>query len=161
MDVDRKKGEFNMICSRCGRELDKMYIKITTSFEVVSITEEGCSVPYENVAEPTSEFLCLDCFNEYCDLIENLNKSNDGKLIADMVQVVDEVQYGSGVPRVQSTPSENFSCDISSLDSLENLEEERNTFSKNSGENQCEEGCVSKENNIPLSLAEMIKYLDE
>lgn len=150
-----------MICSRCGRELDKMYIKITTSFEVVSITEEGCSVPYENVAEPTSEFLCLDCFNEYCDLIENLNKSNDGKLITDMVQVVDEVQYGAGVPHIQDPSLENSSCNINSLGSLENLEERGDSFSKNSEKNPCEEDCTSGENNIPLSLAEMVKYLDE
>lgn len=150
-----------MICSRCGRDLDKVYIKITTSFEVVSITEEGCSVPYENISEPTSEFLCLDCFNEYCDLIERMNQSNEGKLIADMVQVVDDVQYGSGIPALHNSvqkPSSNFELQRKETQSTQPSCVESKEFKE-----ACSEGCSCSPSSPegPLSLAEMVKYLDE
>lgn len=89
-----------MICSRCGKELTDMYVRINTSFEVVKITEEGCHTPYSNLSEPTSEILCQDCFNDYCECLDSLNKMNDGVLVADMIQVIDDVQYGPGLPKV-------------------------------------------------------------
>lgn len=121
-----------MICSRCGKDIKDMYVKILTSFEVVSLTEEGCAVPYSNISEPTSETLCTECFNDYCNCLNSLNESNNGELLVDMIQVIDEVQYGSGLPDIY--PQESSNKDALSV---------------------CP--CESE----PFSLAEMVELVDE
>lgn len=120
-----------MICSRCGKEIKDIYTKISTGFEVVSLTEEGCSVRYSNISEPTSEILCSDCFNEYCECIDSLNKKNNGLLIVDMVEVIDDVQYGCGRPDLNVEFNHCTDCN-----------EEPNDIKK-------------------INLAEMVEYIDE
>lgn len=112
-----------MICSRCGKEITDMYVRINTSFEVIKITEEGCHTPYSNLSEPTSEILCQDCFNDYCECLDSLNKMNDGVLVADMIQVIDDVQYGPGIPRVSSDyfiPESEYNEDCNCSAPIEN-----------------------------------------
>lgn len=87
-----------MICSRCGKELKDFYVNISTTFKVVELSEEGCSIPFSNISEPTQEYLCAECFNDYCNCIDSMNQKNNGMLVLNMVEVIDDVQYGDGIP---------------------------------------------------------------
>lgn len=81
-------------CSRCGKELTDFTVKITTTFEVLKISDENIMIPFNNVSDPTSEHLCADCFDEYANVINTLNKINNGLSRVNPTEAVDLVQYG-------------------------------------------------------------------
>lgn len=80
-------------CSRCGREIDNLIIKISTKYEILKNTDQGLISEYNNISEPTSEILCEKCFNMYCDCIDALNTTVENPL-SDYTTIVDDVQYG-------------------------------------------------------------------
>lgn len=80
-------------CSRCGIELNGIMIKITTSYQVYKNTSEGLVEEYNNTSEATSEMLCPNCFDKYCNCLDTLNKDYEGRYVANMVEVVDDIQY--------------------------------------------------------------------
>lgn len=81
-------------CSRCGKILEDIIIKVDSSVTPMKIVD-GCQlVPVDNVRETTSEHLCLDCFNAYANCINQLNQAYDGIYQASMVEVIDDIQYG-------------------------------------------------------------------
>ena len=81
-------------CSRCGKELKDYIVKVTTSFEIFKVTDNGVFVPFNNVSDPTSEYLCADCFDEYSKCIDRLNHINGGLYTQDVTKIVDDIQYG-------------------------------------------------------------------
>lgn len=80
-------------CSRCGKTIEKTVIRLENTIQVYKISETGVMVPYNNLTEPTSELLCPECFEKYCKCIDELNKEYEGMYLADMVEVVDDIQY--------------------------------------------------------------------
>lgn len=80
-------------CSRCGRQIEDLTIKITTHYEILKNTEEGSFSEFNNINEATSEYLCEDCFNLYCDC---LNKMNENIItpVDIATEIVDDVVYG-------------------------------------------------------------------
>ena len=82
-----------MVCSRCGRKLTDMAIMVKSSVTPLKITEDGRLKSVDNVAEPTCEYLCMDCFDLYADCMNHLNEAYSGEYQANMVEVVDDVQY--------------------------------------------------------------------
>lgn len=81
-------------CSRCCKSIEKTVIRLENTIQVYKISETGVMVPYNNLTEPTSELLCPECFEKYCKCIDELNKEYEGMYLADMVEVVDDIQYG-------------------------------------------------------------------
>lgn len=81
-------------CSRCGKVIDKTVIRLENTIQVYKISETGVMVPYNNLSEPTSEILCPECFDKYCQAIDRLNEEYSGMYLADMVEVMDDIQYG-------------------------------------------------------------------
>lgn len=83
-----------MICSRCGRKLETIAIRIEQRMDVYKITEQGVFQPTGNLSEPTNEYLCDYCFDKYAECLDSLNQDYNGKLLVDMVEVIDDIQYG-------------------------------------------------------------------
>lgn len=83
-----------MICSRCGKKIDDIVVKIEQKVTLYKVTDEGLYTPFGNVSEPTFEYLCPDCLNRYAETMKQLNEDFRGKYLVDMVEVVDDVQYG-------------------------------------------------------------------
>lgn len=81
-------------CSRCGNVIEKTVIRLENTIQVYKISETGVMVPFNNLAEPTSEILCPKCFDKYCKAIGTLNEEYNGMYLADMVEVMDDIQYG-------------------------------------------------------------------
>ena len=82
-----------MVCSRCGKKLEDIAIMIKSSITPLKIMEDGRMKPVDNISEPTCEYLCIDCFDEYANCLNTLNEAYSGKYVANMVDVVDDVQY--------------------------------------------------------------------
>lgn len=80
-------------CSRCGQDLEDTLIKLENNITVYKISDTGVMIPYHNLEEPTSEFLCPECFEKYCDCLDELNKEYDGRYLVNLVEVIDDVQY--------------------------------------------------------------------
>ena len=81
------------ICSRCGKVIDDVAIKIATSYHPYQISSQGVLIPLNNFIESTSEFLCADCFEKYSKCIESLNEEFEGRYFASMVDIVEDVCY--------------------------------------------------------------------
>ena len=82
-----------LVCSRCGAPLKDMFIILRSSVTLVKISSNGSFVPAENAAEPTSEHLCMSCFEKYANCLNSLNEEYEGVYAVNMVDVVDDVQY--------------------------------------------------------------------
>ena len=83
-----------MICSRCNKEIKDLVIDIRQKIDIYKVTKENLYSPIGNISEETHEYLCPECFDKYVQCINQLNEDFNGKYLADMVEVVDEVQYG-------------------------------------------------------------------
>ena len=83
-----------MICSRCGMPLKDIVIRIEQKLDVYKIATSGILTPLSNLSEPTSEFLCERCFEKYANCIDTLNDEYQGQFLVDMVEVIDDIQYG-------------------------------------------------------------------
>lgn len=85
-----------MICSRCGKEIarDTLFVELSQSIKVLKITQEGEIECTSNVGDTTREFLCEDCFNAYYEKIIELEEENTQKKYVNMVEVIDDVQFG-------------------------------------------------------------------
>lgn len=81
-------------CSRCGKTFDDFFVKVTTNYEIIKLEESGLQTMYNNISDATSEFLCKECFDKYCDCLDSLNAEYEGKYLANMVEIVDDIQYG-------------------------------------------------------------------
>lgn len=81
-------------CSRCARTIGDALIRVENSIQVFKVSDTGVLVPYSNLSEPTSELLCPECFEKYAQCLDELNKEYNGAYIADMVEVIDDIQYG-------------------------------------------------------------------
>ena len=79
------------VCSRCGRLIPSIIIKITTHYEILKNTEQGTLSEFNNVSDATSEYLCGDCFDRYCECINSLNTIPAPVDMA--TEIVDNVQY--------------------------------------------------------------------
>lgn len=82
----------NFICSRCGKPIRDITIKITSHYEILKNTEVGTVSEFNNVSEVTSEYLCGDCFDKYCECLDSLNTCPAPVELA--TEIVDDVQYG-------------------------------------------------------------------
>lgn len=82
------------ICSRCNKEIEDLMIKIETTYQVLKKADTGVLIPYNNLSEPTSELLCPECFDLYSKCMDQLNEEYEGSYIANMVEVIDDIQYG-------------------------------------------------------------------
>lgn len=85
-----------MICSRCGKTINEndVVVRIEQKIEVYKLSRSNIFTPIGgNLSEPTSELLCEYCFNKYADCIDTLNEDYNGKLLADMVEIVDDIVY--------------------------------------------------------------------
>ena len=78
-------------CSKCGKNIESIVIKVTAHYEILKNTDAGLLSEYNNVSEATSEILCEECFDKYCDCMESLN---DCCCNLDFTEIVDDVQYG-------------------------------------------------------------------
>ena len=83
-----------MICSRCNKKIDDIVVKIKQEVTLYKVTEDGLYTPFGNVSEPTYEYLCPDCLEKYAEVMNLMNEDFNGKYLADMVEVIDDVQYG-------------------------------------------------------------------
>lgn len=83
-----------IVCSRCGKIIDDVVIRVESSIVVFKPEPNGMMTPYNNLKEPTSEMLCLDCFDKYAKCLNSLNQDLESNRIANMVEVVDSLQYG-------------------------------------------------------------------
>lgn len=82
-----------MICSRCGRTLKEYFVTIRQELKLYRFKEDGLVTQVPNTGEPTSEILCEECYVEYADKINELNREFQQKSLINMVEVVDEIQY--------------------------------------------------------------------
>lgn len=81
-------------CSRCCKELSTIAVRLESSVVPLKIIN-GCQmVPVENTEEPTCEILCPECFSLYADCLNQLNMAYNGQYRVNMVEMVDDVQYG-------------------------------------------------------------------
>lgn len=83
-----------MKCSRCGRDVSDLIIRLDSSVVPLKIINGNQLVPVENTEEPTREYLCVPCFNLYADVLDTLNKEYDRRYQVSMIEMVDDVQYG-------------------------------------------------------------------
>lgn len=81
-------------CSRCGKDINDFFIKVTTKYEIIKLEESGLETAYNNISDDTSEYLCKECFDKYCDCLGSLNAEYEGKYLANMVEIIDDIQYG-------------------------------------------------------------------
>ena len=81
-------------CSRCGKVIeDNVVIRLESSVTICELTQSGLNTPYTNFQDPTSEMICKECFNEYCACLNQLNENVQAKNLANMVEVIDDIQY--------------------------------------------------------------------
>lgn len=80
-------------CSRCGKEINNLLIRVETKFIPSKVSDTGLLEPVANLSEGTSELLCEECFNKYCDCIDSLNVELDDEYLSNMVEVIDDIQY--------------------------------------------------------------------
>ena len=83
-----------MICSRCNKKIEDIVIRIEQKIDLYKITDQGLYSPFGNISEPTYEYLCPECFEKYVECMNQLNEDFNGKYLVDMVEIVDDVQYG-------------------------------------------------------------------
>lgn len=83
-----------MICSRCCKEIKDLVIDIKQKVDLYKITEQGLYSPIGNISEETHEYLCPECFEKYAQCMQQLNEDFEGKYLVDLVEIVDDVQYG-------------------------------------------------------------------
>lgn len=83
-----------MICSRCGKKIEDFVIVLKQEINVLKKTEQGNFEQYGSINEPTFEYLCPDCLDKYAECLNQLNQDYSGKYLIDMVEVIDDVQYG-------------------------------------------------------------------
>lgn len=96
-------------CSRCGKLIDDVVIRVESSITVFKPEPNGMMTPFNNLKEPTSEMLCLDCFDKYTKCLDSLNQDTENSRIANMVAVIDSLQYGDDYE--ESNSSEKEGCD--------------------------------------------------
>lgn len=84
----------NLYCSHCGKPIKDIVIRIESSVTVLKPEANGLLTPYTNFQEPTSEMLCLDCFDRYTQCINTLNEEINTSRISNMVEIIDSIQYG-------------------------------------------------------------------
>lgn len=82
----------NFVCSRCGKPIKDITIKITSHYEIIKNTEYGTFSEFNNLSDATSEYLCEECFDKYCECINTLNTLPSPVDLA--TEIVDDVQYG-------------------------------------------------------------------
>ena len=87
-------GEKSMRCSRCGKEIDDLVVTVKQDIQILRKTENGLFENYGTVNGSAFEYLCPDCFDKYVEHLDSLNRDYNGKYLVDMVEIVDEVQYG-------------------------------------------------------------------
>lgn len=80
-------------CSRCGKQITDTVIDIMSSVTIKKLVDNRYLKSYENAAEPTHEYLCLNCFDDYADCLNTLSKKYTDCSDFNIVQVVDDVQY--------------------------------------------------------------------
>lgn len=81
-------------CSRCGKDLQDIAIELKSSATIWKVSENGILKPIENTSDETREYLCLDCFDKYAELLDQLNEFDNKKYPFNLVEVVDDVQFG-------------------------------------------------------------------
>lgn len=59
-----------MKCTFCGKELNDIWVKTTLSSYVERVREDNAIELVENSKITTTETLCTDCFEKFCDVIE-------------------------------------------------------------------------------------------
>lgn len=84
-------------CSRCGKTIKDMFVRIESSITVSTVTPDGRIENCNNMKDSTAELLCEDCFNKYCDCLNQLNNSYDNSALNTIVEVVDDIQYGTRI----------------------------------------------------------------
>ena len=94
--MEHMEENLNMICSRCGKEIGKnnLFVDVAQAVALLNETDEGIIERSDNVGDTTREYLCEDCFKEYCDKINELTESSTQKRYVNMVEVIDDVQFG-------------------------------------------------------------------
>lgn len=64
-------------CTRCHRSLDNLWCEVTLTSKVIRKREDDSLENVENSNFLSTEILCIDCFNKFCDTIENEMASED------------------------------------------------------------------------------------
>lgn len=85
-----------MICSRCEKTFNEgdLFYEIGQYITINYLTEEGVINQIQNLSEPTHEYLCEDCFNLYVEKMNELMHEYDTKRLVNLVEVIDDVQFG-------------------------------------------------------------------
>lgn len=85
-----------MNCSRCGKSFKNTnyLIALEQSIKLYQVNNNNIPIEIPNTSEPTKELLCEDCFLEYSDKIDELNTIHNRRLLLNLVETIDEVQYG-------------------------------------------------------------------
>lgn len=80
-------------CSRCNSKITDLVFRVDLKIIPSQITKEGLLRPFPNTGEGTSEMLCKECFEKYCDCLDALNKTYEEDYLANMVEIIDDIQY--------------------------------------------------------------------
>nr|DAL61132.1 MAG TPA_asm: zinc-ribbon domain protein [Caudoviricetes sp.] len=80
-------------CSRCGKIIENTFVRLESSIIVSNITPDGLIENCNNMKESTAELLCGNCFNDYCDCLNQLNEKYDKEALNVVVDIVDDIQY--------------------------------------------------------------------
>jgi len=64
----------NNICTRCRKELEDFQITIEFHISVDRILENSSLEHIPNLDNQSREVICIDCFNEFTDIMSALNK---------------------------------------------------------------------------------------
>lgn len=80
-------------CSRCGKIIENTFVRLESSIIVSNITPDGLIENCNNMKESTAELLCENCFNDYCDCLNQLNEKYDKEALNVVVDIVDDIQY--------------------------------------------------------------------
>ena len=60
-----------MICTRCKKDLNDIWIKVKLDTLVERVKEDDIIEVVENSKISSTETLCPECFEKFCDVIEN------------------------------------------------------------------------------------------
>lgn len=63
----------SLYCSRCLKPIHGMVYNVQSKITLFKYVNDSFLEPYENMSEPTNEFLCENCFNDYADCLNQLN----------------------------------------------------------------------------------------
>lgn len=59
-----------LFCTRCNKELSDLWIKVRLDTQVERVREDQTVEQVENSFVSSTETLCPECFERFCDIID-------------------------------------------------------------------------------------------